>query len=62
MVVIWHKGRNDLENSKIFESGYMGNILRSIFGVSERLVNLLQNPTHETLMSIIKDNIGNTTN
>lgn len=60
IVVMWHRGIHDQTNTEIFESGYMGNVLKSIFSISEKIVNLLQKPDFDTMITMIKERIEST--
>lgn len=60
ILVLWHRGIHDQTITEIFESGYMGNVLKSIFSISEKIVNLLQKPDFETMLSMIKDRVEST--
>lgn len=53
---IWHQGTNP-EFNMFVESGYTGNVLKTMFGFKDCSVRLLDEPTYECFQGLLKDTV-----
>lgn len=53
---VWHHGF-DQEYNIYSESGYIGNVLKTMFGFKDCSVPLLQNPTYECFVGLLNDTV-----
>lgn len=54
LLVVWHLDPGDRVSVELFESGFFGRVLRSIFGSSDNVVHLLQNPDYTAFSALLK--------
>ncbi len=57
IIIVWHLGNHNELNARFLESGFFGNVIKSIFGIPDKTMELLQNPNYDQLIELIRKQV-----